>query len=140
MAYLTLGRTGLRVSVLGLGGGGHSRLGQRTSATEAESVAIVQRALELGVNLIDTAEVYGTEMLIGQALQGIPRSEIVLSTKKSMSNDGRLITAADLIHGLEASLTRLHTDYVDVYHLHGVRADQYDHAVAELIPAMLKLR
>lgn len=54
--------------------------------------------------------------------------------------DGRLITAEELTDGLEASLTRLRTDYVDIYHLHGVRTDQYDHAVAELVPAMHKLR
>jgi L-galactose dehydrogenase len=140
MDYVTLGRTGLRVSALGLGGGGHSRLGQRTGATEAQSTAIVRRALELGVNFIDTAEGYGTEPLIGAALRGVARGDVVISTKKSPTNHSRLISAAELTDGLEASLTRLQTDYVDVYHLHGVRADQYDHAVAELVPAMLKLR
>lgn len=140
MDYIVLGRTGLRVSVLGLGGGGHSRLGQRAGAPESQSIAIVRRALELGVNFIDTAEAYGTEDLIGKALQGVDRNQVVLSTKKSMTKDGRLITAAELAHGLEASLTRLRTDYVDVYHLHGVQVGQYDHTVAELAPAMAKLR
>ena len=140
MEYVTLGRTGLRVSVLGLGGGGHSRLGQRTGAGEAQSVAIVRRALERGVNFVDTAEAYGTEPLVGAALQGIQHGDVILSTKKSVADNGRPVTAAELARGLEASLTRLQTDYVDVYHLHGVRADQYDHAVAELVPAMLKLR
>ena len=140
MDYVTLGRTGLRVSVLGLGGGGHSRLGQRSGATEAESIAIVRRARELGVNFVDTAEAYGTEALVGMALRDAGRSDVVLSTKKSVADHGRLISAAELISGLEASLTRLRTDYIDIYHLHGVRADQYDHAVAELVPAMLKLR
>jgi aryl-alcohol dehydrogenase-like predicted oxidoreductase len=140
MDYVILGRTGLRVSVLGLGGGGHSRLGQRTGATEAQSVAIVRRAIELGVNFVDTAEGYGTEALVGAALGGVSRGDVVLSTKKSLTKDGRLISAAELTQGLEASLTRLHTDYVDIYHLHGVRAEQYDDAVAELAPAMLKLR
>jgi len=138
--YLTLGRTGLRVSVLGLGGGGHSRLGQRTGASEDESTAIVRRALELGVTFVDTAEAYGTEALIGAALRGYPRTDVVLSTKKSMMVGGRLITAAELVRGLEGSLSRLRTDYVDIYHLHGVRAEQYDQAVAELVPAMLRLR
>jgi aryl-alcohol dehydrogenase-like predicted oxidoreductase len=140
MDSITLGRTGLRASVLGLGGGGHSRLGQRTGATEAESGAIVRRALELGINFIDTAEGYGTEPLIGAALRGVSRGDVVLSTKKSPADHGRLIGAAELTSGLEASLARLRTDYVDIYHLHGVRADQYDYAVAELVPAMLKLR
>jgi aryl-alcohol dehydrogenase-like predicted oxidoreductase len=140
MEYVTLGNTGLQVSVAGLGGGGHSRLGQRRGATADQSVAIVQRALALGITFIDTAESYGTEALIGSALAGVPRHTVVLSTKKSITEQGRLITAAELVHGLEASLERLRTDYVDVYHLHGVRADQYDHAVAELVPALRKLR
>jgi L-galactose dehydrogenase len=140
MDYVTLGRTGLRVSVLGLGGGGHSRLGQRIGATAAESVAIVRRALELGINVVDTAEAYGTETFFGQAIRGIERGTIVLSTKKSLTGGERLITAAELARGLEDSLVRLQTDHVDIYHLHGVRADQYEYAVAELVPAMLTLR
>ena len=140
MEYVTLGRTGLRASVLGLGGGGHSRLGQQTGASEAQSIALVRRALDLGINFIDTAEAYGTEALVGEALRSVGRGEVVLSTKKSVTADGHPISAAELTQGLEGSLACLRTDYVDVYHLHGVRADQYDHAVAELVPAMLKLR
>lgn len=140
MEYVTLGKTGLQVSVLGLGGGGHSRLGQQTGATEDESTAIVRRALELGINFVDTAEAYGTEALIGAALLGARRQDIVLSTKKSVSEQGRLITAAELTRGLDASLRRLQTDYVDIYHLHGVRPEQYDHAIAELVPALQQLR
>lgn len=140
MEYVTLGKTGLRASVLGLGAGGHSRLGQRTGASEEESARVVRRALELGINFIDTAEAYGTEAIIGRALREVRREEILLSTKKSLSYEGRLITAAELTRGLDDSLRRLQTDYVDIYHLHGVRADQYDHAVAELVPALLRLR
>lgn len=140
MEYVTLGATGLRVSVLGLGGGGHSRLGQQTGATEDESIALVRHALELGITFIDTAEAYGTEAIIGAALAGARRQDVVLSSKKSISHEGRLITAAELTRGLDASLTRLGTDYVDIYHLHGVRPDQYSAAVAELMPAMLRLR
>ncbi len=139
MGYVTLGRTGLRASALGLGGGGHSRLGQRHGASAAESAAMVRRALELGVNLVDTAEAYGTETFVGEALRGVRREDVILSTKKSVSDHDRPITAAELIRGLEGSLTRLQTDHVDIYHLHGVRADQYDYAVAELVPAMLAL-
>jgi L-galactose dehydrogenase len=140
MDYVTLGATGLRVSVLGLGGGGHSRLGQRTGASEEESVALVRRALALGVTIIDTAEAYGTESIIGTALRDVRREDVVLSTKKSMRAEGQLITAAELTRGLDASLKRLGTDYVDIYHLHGVHTDQYDYAVAELVPAILQLR
>lgn len=140
MDYLSLGRTGLRVSVMGLGGGGHSRLGQRAGASESQSIAIVRRALEIGINFIDTAEAYGTEEIVGKALHDVQRGDVVLSTKKSLTKEGRLITAAELATGLDASLRRLQTDYVDVYHLHGVQPDQYNHAITELAPAMIKLR
>ncbi len=140
MDYVTLGRTGLRVSVMGLGGGGHSRLGHRTGASPEESAAIVHRALDLGVTFIDTAEAYGTEETVGVCIQGRPRDELVISTKKSITNDGRLISAQELADGLDASLTRLGTDYVDIYHLHGVPPEHYDHCMNELIPAMLDLR
>jgi L-galactose dehydrogenase len=140
MDYITLGKTGLEASVLGLGGGGHSRLGQQTGATEEEAVRLVRRALELGVTFIDTAEAYGTEAIVGRALGEVSRERVVLSTKKSLRHEGRLISAAELARGLDASLERLQTDYVDIYHLHGVRADQYDHAVSELVPALLRLR
>jgi aryl-alcohol dehydrogenase-like predicted oxidoreductase len=140
MEYITLGTTKLQVSVLGLGGGGHSRLGLKTGATEKESAALVRRALELGVNFVDTAEAYGTEAIIGAALSDVPRQDVILSTKKSVSTEGRLITAAELARGLDDSLSRLRTEYVDIYHLHGVRPEQYDAAVTDLVPAMVRLR
>lgn len=140
MDYVTLGRTGLRVSVMGLGGGGHSRLGKQNGGSEEHSAAIVERALELGINFIDTAEAYQTEPLIGQALCGKTRDAIFLSTKKTITTQDRLISADELAQGLEASLRRLGTDRVEVYHLHGVRADQYDYARETLVPALFKLQ
>lgn len=106
----------------------------------ADSVALVRHALDLGITLVDTAEAYGTEALVGEALQSSERAAIVLSTKKSITKQDRLITAADLARGLEASLRQLRTDYIDIYHLHAVRADQYSYVVTELVPAMRKLR
>ena len=103
-------------------------------------MAIVRRAMELGVNFIDTAEVYGTEALVGEGIAGAKRDGLVISTKKSMSRDGKLITANDLVQGLEESLKRLKTDRVEVYHLHGVSAKEYCYARETLVPAMRKLR
>ncbi len=68
MAYTTLGRTGLRVSVAGLGCGGFSRLGQGQGSSVAHSIGVVRAALDAGVNFIDTAAQYGTEDIVGQAL------------------------------------------------------------------------
>jgi aryl-alcohol dehydrogenase-like predicted oxidoreductase len=140
MDYTMLGRTGLKVSVMGLGGGGHSRLGQAKGGSQAGSMDIVRRALELGINFIDTAEAYGTEPLIGEALQGANRDQIVLSTKKSIIAQEKLITPQELIEGLEHSLQRLRTDHVEIYHLHGVRANQYDYAREHLVPTLLKVQ
>src|SRR5215469_3916897 len=81
MEYVTLGRTGLKVSVAGLGCGGFSRLGLGTGKSEADAVALVRQALDLGVNLFDTAAVYGTEEVLGKALKATPRDRVVITTK-----------------------------------------------------------
>jgi len=139
LEYTELGRTGMRVSVAGLGCGGHSRLGQSYGASESESIAVVHRALELGINFIDTAAAYGTEPIVGKAVRGC-RDQIVLSTKAHPRTRGGPATKADLARFLESTLRRLGTDYVDVYHLHGVGADEYAYCRDELVPALLQLK
>ena len=84
MNYRNLGNTGLRVSVVGLGCGGPSRLGQRDGKSPDHSVNLVRKALDLGVNLLDTAETYGTEEIVGAALRDVPRDRVVLSAKKTL--------------------------------------------------------
>jgi len=140
MDYTVLGRTGLPVSVMGLGCGGHSRLGMATGKTEAEAVAVVQKALDLGINFIDTAEGYGTESAVGQGLEGKRREAVVLSTKVGPRREGRLATGGEIKERAAACLRRLRTDYVDVLHLHGVAAGDYAYARSELVPALLELR
>jgi len=140
MDYSTLGRTNLRVSVLGLGGGGHRRLGQQTGSTQQQSIALVQHALDLGINFIDTAESYGTEAIIGQALRGRKREEVVLSTKKTIRQEEALVTPEKVRRGLEESLRRLGVDCVDVYHLHAVQSEDYSFAREQLVPVLEQLR
>jgi len=135
--YTVLGDTGLRVSVMGLGCGGPSRLGQRHGVSDEESARVVRRALDLGVNIIDTAEAYRTEEIVGKALDGIPRDAVVISTKKSSGAD---VSPEDVVAGLEASLQRLRTDRVEVYHMHGVSVADYPHVRENLVPALLRLR
>ncbi len=137
MDYTSFGRTGLRVSVMGLGCGGPSRIGRNTDRTEAESVAIVRQALDAGVNFLDTAEAYQTEALVGQALDGVDRSTVVISTKKSYR---RGISPALVREGVEASLRNLNTDYIDIYNLHGVSAADYPMLREEILPTFLDLR
>jgi len=81
MDHITLGRTGIEVSVMGLGAGGPSRIGKSAGKAEDESVAIVRRARELGVSFFDTAEGYGTEEYVGRGLRGVPEDEVCISTK-----------------------------------------------------------
>lgn len=138
MHYTTLGKTQLKVSVAGLGCGGNSRVGLGTGLSEAQSVVLVQQALDLGVNLLDTAAAYGTEVVVGKAIKRRPRESVVISTKSHVSVDGRPLSGAEVVANLETSLRQLDTDYVDVFHLHGLAPKAYDHAMAEIVPALLR--
>jgi len=137
MHYTTLGRTGLRVSVAGLGCGGSSKLGKALGKSEAESVAIVRRAIDLGVNIIDTAAAYGTEGIVGAAIRPLPRDSVVIATKMQIRRDGELVSGDDVATSVESSLRALGTDYIDVFQLHGVPPAAYDHAMEQLVPALL---
>ena len=139
MQTITLGRTGLDVTVVGLGCGGHSRLGMATGRDEAHASRIVHAALDLGINFIDTARAYGTEAAVGHAIRG-RRDRVVLSTKALPVSAAGLLGAKDLRESLELSLERLGTDYIDVFHLHGVLADQYTHCVDELLPELRRAK
>ena len=143
MEYTTLGRTNLTVSVMGLGCGGHSRLGLATGKTETEAIQVVQKALDLGINFIDTAEAYGTEVVVGKAIcgqTGQKRENIIVSTKLSAQKDGAFSTPEAFSERFHGSLARLQTDYIDILHLHGVQKHEYDYCLHTLVPEMQKLR
>ena len=141
MEYTTLGKTGLKVSVVGLGCGGPSRLGLRDNADSQErAIGIVRQAIDLGINFIDTAQSYGTEEIVGKAIAGIPRDRLVISTKKTLPDAGQPSPENEIKKGLEQSLKHLGTDCIDVYHLHGVEPKDYDFAKNRLMPAMRRLR
>lgn len=141
MVYVNLGQTGLRVSVAGLGSGGHSRLGLSTGNSQANAIAVVQQAIDWGINFIDTAEAYDSEALIGRATRSIPRDRLVLSTKKQpIDKKGQIISPKVLIRSLERSLKRLKTDYIDIYHLHGLKPKHYDTVVPALLPTLEQLK
>ena len=138
MQYTTLGRTGLKVSVAGLGCGGFSKLGLGRGKTEAEAVVLVRRALDLGVNLLDTASVYGTEAVVGKGIKGYSRDKVVISTKAKPNHASKLIPVADVIGSLDKSLRQLDVEYVDILHLHGVFPQHYDIIYNAYVPALLK--
>src|SRR5574337_1430853 len=126
MEYTHLGRTGLKVSRLCLG---TMNFGPLTS--EADSFALMDKALELGLNFFDTANVYGwkmgegiTEQIVGRWLAqgGGRRDKIVLATKVygimgDWPNQSRL-SALHIKQACEASLRRLRTDCIDLYQMH----------------------
>jgi predicted aldo/keto reductase-like oxidoreductase/predicted kinase len=111
----TLGKTGLEVSILGLGGG--ALVGLKGKEHDRKAEDLVQRSIELGINYIDTAPEYGpSEARVGAAV-GSNRPSVILATKtQDRTRDGSLRL-------LEASLKALRTDYVDVWQIHHI-----DHA------------
>ncbi|MDO8670616.1 MAG: aldo/keto reductase [Dehalococcoidia bacterium] len=119
MEYRELGGSGLSVSAVGLGGGNFGWF-----CDEAQSLLVIRRALELGVNFIDTADVYGeslSEQFIGKAVAG-HRHEVILATKVGHAvgpgPENRGMAIDRVVACCEASLTRLGTDYIDLYYLH----------------------
>jgi aryl-alcohol dehydrogenase-like predicted oxidoreductase len=92
------------------------------------------------VNLIDTAESYRTESIVGAALRDVSRDDVIISTKKSTWGDHWPVTGEHVVEALETSLTRLGTDYVDIYHMHAVAPQHYRRVRDELVPVMEKLR
>jgi aryl-alcohol dehydrogenase-like predicted oxidoreductase len=119
MHYNNLGRSGLKVSRLCLGAmmfGG--------PADEADSIRMIDRALDAGINFIDSADVYTggeSERIVGRALQG-RRDQVVLATKgRGPTGDGpndQGASRAHIFQAVDASLTRMGTDYIDLYYIH----------------------
>ncbi|AIE86926.1 aldo/keto reductase [Fimbriimonas ginsengisoli] len=136
MDFTTLGRTGLRVSRLGLGAGGHSRLGLSYGRSEVDAEAVVRAALDLGVNFFDTAEGYRTEEVVGRGLRDVPRHQIVISTKAGVGWQERRSTPDEYRNRIDACLERLQTDYIDIFHIHGARVEDYDYARDALVPVL----
>ena len=140
MEYTELGTTGLDVSVISLGAGGSSKLGQNKGKTDGEAQQLVDAAFTHGINLIDTAEIYGTETIVGNAIEDKTREEIAISTKFSLYHDGELRSPTDMEESINNSLERLNTEYIDIYHLHAVAPRDYEYAAEELYPQMERLK
>ena len=137
MQYANLGRTGLKVSRLCLG-----TMNYGPEATEAEGIAQMDRAVDLGINFFDTADVYGwkkgegvTEQIIGRwfAQGGMRREKVILATKVfgDMNADpqdltmARGLNAVKIRRACDNSLKRLKTDYIDLYQMHHINRDSH---------------
>lgn len=140
MQYRTLGRTGVKISAIGLG----SWLTYGNAVDDARSKALVYRAVELGVNFLDTADVYNTgeaERVLGDTIQTLPRHKLVLATKVffSMSEDvnDRGLSRKHIMESVHRSLKNLKTDYIDLYQCHrydtGVPVEETCRAMNDLI-------
>ena len=142
MDTAALGRTGLNVSVAGLGGGGPSRLGLRDDRnTPDQAVALVRRAIDRGVTLIDTASGYGTEPIVGRAVRefiesGGDRDALVLSSK----HPAKKLTRRQYLDKIDESLGETGLDRLDLYHVHGVGASDLPHVMDEVVPALKDAR
>jgi aryl-alcohol dehydrogenase-like predicted oxidoreductase len=136
MQYTTLGRSQLRVSVAGLGGGGFSRLGLKTGKTEGEAARLVLEAVDLGINFIDTAAAYGTEGVVGRALASLQRDQVVISTKSTVRRNGEPVAPEELVASIDSSLRVMGVEHIDVFNLHGVRLDDYEYALDILVPVL----
>jgi len=138
MEYRALGRTGLSVSVVSLGTGRPSRLGQGSGVPEEDARRLVRRALDLGINLIDTAAGYGeSEAILGRALREVPPESYVIATKFGPYDGDRLKSdPAELTRSLERSLRRLGREAVDLFQLHGVLPGSYREVMERFYPEM----
>ena len=142
MKYINLGRSGLKVSSICLGAMSFgSRQWQAWTLPEEKSLPIIRRALELGINFFDTADVYSTGMseeILGRALKDFAeRDQIVIATKVngpmgSGPND-RGLSRKHIFDAAHASLRRLKTEYIDLYQIH--RWD-YDVPIEETLEAL----
>ncbi len=132
MKTRTLGRTGIRVSEYCLGA---MMFGQMGNTDHADSIRIIHRALDGGINFVDTAAVYSggeSEEIVGKALKG-RRDDVVLSSK-IIQQQG--LSRGVVIRSLEDSLRRLGTDYIDLYQIH--RPD-HDTDIGDTLDALSNL-
>lgn len=154
---MKIGKSGIQASVLSLGawsiGGGN----WWKNTEDDLSIETVHRALDMGINLIDTAPIYGighSEEIIGKAIEG-RRSQVVLSTKATFDwdtgkgrycydVDGHKMYVAhgydDIIKDCENSLKRLKTDYIDIYYTHNPAKDTSMYPVEETVRALMDLK
>ncbi len=137
MEYRKLGNTGLKVSEVGIG---CNNFGGRMDQEQTQ--AVVDKAIDEGINLFDTADVYGgtrSELFLGNAL-GSRRHDVVVATKFGMGSPDAVLSRGGsrryIVNAVEASLKRLDTDYIDLYQIH---FPDVDTPIEETLRAMSEL-
>jgi len=149
MIYRTLGRTGLEVSVMGMGTGGHDPLGVKSGRAESEMLALLHRAFDLGIRLFDSSPGYGrghSEQLLGRALASLPRDQLVVTTKIALAGSMpdqpvKIMKPSAVVPAVEESLRRLDLDYLDVMLIAVADLpEKFDLVIEELIPELDKVK
>ncbi len=141
MQYVNLGKTGLKVSRICLGCMTYGSSQWRPWVLDADQgIPFIHHALELGINFFDTADMYSlgvSEEVVGRALKGVPRDEIVVATKTYWpmgdKPNQRGLSRKHIMESIDASLGRLNLDYVDLFQIH--RWD-YDTPIEETLEAL----
>ncbi|MFT3705152.1 MAG: aldo/keto reductase [Agriterribacter sp.] len=140
MLYRTLGKTGLKVSVLGFG---VSPVGNVFEPVEeSEAINALHCGIDNGINFFDVAPFYGgtlAETRLGKALVG-KRKDIILATKCCRYIDHFDFSYQRVIDGIDESLQRLQTDYVDVFQLHDIEFGSKEQVLNEAFPALMKVK
>jgi aryl-alcohol dehydrogenase-like predicted oxidoreductase len=146
MIYRTLGRTGLRVSLLGQGTGGDDPLGQKSGRSEKEMIALLHRAFEWGINLFDTSPAYiNSEMILGKALKELPRDQVIVSTKIALAGGPadqplHVTPPEEIAPAIEKSLRQLQVDTIDVMLMAVADPIYFDTVVNDQIPILQRLQ
>ena len=142
MHYRTLGKSGIKVSLASYGGGGPSQFGRAAGLTADLRRNLISRALDLGINMFDTAANYGdSEVQLGQALNGVPRDSFLIATKWTWKTaDGILPHTDSVIASVEQSMKRFSTDVIDIMQIHGIRPENYFELTERYAPALQNLK
>ena len=147
MNYRILGRTGLTVSLMGMGTGGASDpLGQQSGRPESDIHALLHRAYDLGINLFDTAPGYlESEVILGRALRMLPREKLVISTKIALAGGMpghplKIMPPEDIEPAVERSLERLQMTHVDLMLVGIAGPEHYPYFVDAQLPVLLRLK
>lgn len=147
MIYRRLGRTGLRMPIMGMGsGGGPDPLGQASGVPEPEIHSLLHRAFDLGITYFDTSPGYmESEVILGRALKSIPRGKLILSTKIALASGMpgepiQTMRPEEVKEAVDRSLARLQTDYIDIMLLAVAGPEHFDVVVNQHLPVLQNLQ
>ena len=146
MKYKSLGNTGLELSVLGFGGApiGGKDGGAYGAFNEASAIKALHRALDLGINFIDTSPYYAlteSESILGKALKGINRDDFIMASKVGRYDFDLFDFSAERVtKSVDESLARLGLEHIDVLQVHDIEFGNIQQVIDETLPALRKLQ